>query len=154
MRRDHAKAREWSDRYLQLANAPYYAVGLATDGLLLIFENRRTDANQRFNESLERLSDIYPQHDEDYVRGYSQLWLSIIASAESRTDFEQLGGFVGLAAMRDELESGPARKWLKRWLPLPTRDRLDLWKDSKDTDVLKVPLVGASFQRSDFWFDF
>lgn len=153
MRRNHAKAREWSDRYLQLGNAPYYAVGLATDGLLLIVENRQADAKLRFRESLERLSELYPQYQE-YVRGYSQLWLSIIASAENRDDFEQLGGFAGLVGMRDELANGSADDWLKKRLPLPDRDKLNLWKDDEDPDDLEGSQIGSSAKSSDFHFDF
>jgi hypothetical protein len=148
------KAREWSDRYFRQRIAPYYAVALATDGLLMILENRQTDAKRRFAESLERLPDIYPQHDEDYVRGYSQLWLSIIASAESKDDFEKLGGFASLVIMRDELANGPARDWLKRRLPLPNRDKLDLWREDQDIDELDVPTLRPSFQNSDIQFGF
>ena len=98
--------------------------------------------------------DIYPEYDKDYVQGYSQLWLSIIASAESRTDFEQSGGSAGLVGMRDELANGSADDWLKKRLPLPDRDKLDLWKDDEDPDNLKGALVGSSVKISDFQSDF
>jgi hypothetical protein len=153
-RGNNAKAREWSARYFRQRIAPYYAVALATDGLLLILESRHTDAKLRFAESLERLPDIYPEHDEDYVRGYSQLWLSIIASAESKDDFEKLGGFASLVIMRDELANSPARDWLKRRLPLPNRDKLDLWREDQGTDKLQVPTMKNSLQSSEIQFGF
>lgn len=153
MRRNHVKAREWSDRYLKLGHAPYYAIGLATDGLLLASENRHSDAKLRFSASLERLSELYPPY-QDYVSGYGQLWLSIIASAESRTDFEQSGGSANLVGMRDELANGSADDWLKKRLPLPDRDKLDLWKDDEDPDNLKGALVGSSVKILDFQSDF
>jgi hypothetical protein len=148
------KARHWSDRYLRRSDRTHYGVGLATDGLLLIRENRLSDAKQRFVESLTPPPDIYTDHDEDYVRGYSQLWLSIIASAESKADFEKLGGFESLAAMRDELASGPARDWLKRRLRLPDRCKLDLWKEGQDTDEPRFSAAKTSVQRSEAQFGF
>jgi hypothetical protein len=148
------KARRWSDRYLRRSDRPYYAVGLATDGLLMIRENRHSDAKQRFAESLTPAPDIYSDSDKDYVQGYSQLWLSIYASVESKADFETLGGFVGLAAMRDELESRPARDWLKRRLRLPDRDKLDLWKEGQETADAKVSAATTSVHGSGTQFGF
>jgi len=153
-RGNRAKALEWSDRFCRQQTAAYYAVGLATDGLLMILENRHADAKRRFAESFERAPDLYPQHDEDYVRGYSQLWLNIIASAESKADFERLGGFGGLLAMREELANGPARDWLKRRLPLPDRDKLHLWAEDEDSDEHEVLTKKASFRSSNIWFGF
>lgn len=153
-RRNLLKARRWSDRYLGRSERPYYAIGLATDGLLMILENRHSDAKQRFAESLMAPRDISTDHDDEYVRGYSQLWLSIIASAEDNAAFDRLGGSAGLAAMRDVLASGPAGDWLKRRLRLPDRCKLDLWKESQDTDVPKFSAAEALVQKSEIQFSF
>ena len=56
--------------------------------------------------------------------------------------------------MRDELANGSADDWLKKRLPLPDRDKLDLWKDDEDPDNLKGALVGSSVKISDFQSDF
>lgn len=148
------KARKWSDRYLRQKVAPYYAVGLATDALIMILEGRNADAKRRFEESLQRLPDIYGENDEDYVRQFAQLWLAILTSVESKADFERLGGFSELAKMHDKLAEAPASFWLKRQLRLPDREKLNLWSVISNTTKPQPPGDGVLLQKLGIQFDF
>lgn len=152
-RRNVLKARMWSDRYLR-HKAPYFAVGLATDALIMIFEGRNADAKRRFSESLKQVRDIYDENDEDYVRQFAQLYIAILTSIESKVDYDRLGGFEELAKLHDKLAETPASYWIKKQLRLPICEKLNMWTEISSTTQPPPRTDAILLQRLDIRFDF
>lgn len=139
-RRKLALSRKWMDRSLTNDPNPHPFV-LANDAILLVLEDRSTDATRRFRDCLAALSSERSAN-YDYVELFCSFWLAVLSKHASYNDLE---------AMKFRASQLKADRWLRRKLFLPSLETMKKFSTGSSMDTLEQrPELKASSIKVSF----